>query len=121
MEIKTHSYNLAKKLVPLIEPITKKITVKISFEFSKEIRGQNPEYFMASLDVKSLFTNIPLEETIKICCGSLYKNQKFLCNISKNHLRNISELHLATNNFCLIVSFINKFMEWPWFPLWDLA
>ena len=46
--------------------------------------ANNHEYFMASLDVESLFTNIPLEETIKICCDSLYKNQELLCNISKN-------------------------------------
>ena len=36
---------------------------------------------MASLDVESLFTNIPLEGTIKICFDSLYKNQELLCNI----------------------------------------
>ena len=43
--IKTPSYNLAKFLVPLIEPITKNnFTVKNSFEFSKEICKQNPEY-----------------------------------------------------------------------------
>ena len=73
------SYNLAEFLVPLIEPITKN-----SFEFSKEICKQNPEYFMASLDSESLFTNITLEETIKICCNSLCKNQELFYNISKN-------------------------------------
>ena len=83
--IKTPSYNLAKFLVPLIEPVTKNnFTAKNSFEFSKEICEQNPEYFSASLDVESLFTNMPLEETIKICCDSLYENQELLCNISKN-------------------------------------
>ena len=62
--IKTPSYNLAK--FPLLEPITKNnFTVKNSFELSKEICEQDSEYFMASLDVESLFTNIPLEETIK--------------------------------------------------------
>ena len=69
----------------LIEPITKNnLTVKNSFEFSIEICEQSPEYFMASLDVESLFTSIPLYETIKICCESLYKNQELLRNISKN-------------------------------------
>ena len=57
--IKTPSYNLAKFLVLLIEPITKNnLTVKNSFEFSRQICEQNPEYFMANLDVESLFTNI---------------------------------------------------------------
>ena len=58
--IKTPSYNLAKVLVPLIEPVTKNnFTVKNSFEFSKEICEQNSEYFMTSPDVESLFTTIP--------------------------------------------------------------
>ena len=60
--IKTPSYILAKFLVSLIEPITKNnFTVKNSFEFSKEIWEQSSEYFMASLDVESLITNIPME------------------------------------------------------------
>ena len=66
--IKTPSYNLAKFLVLLIEPITKNnFTVKNSFEFSKEMCEQNSEYFIASLDIESFFTNIPLEETFKSC------------------------------------------------------
>ena len=98
--IKTPSYNLAKFLVPLIEPITKNnFTVKNSFEFSKEICKQNPEYFMASLDVESLFTNIPLEETIKICCDSLYKNQELLRNISKNQFEKLLRAALSNNYF----------------------
>ena len=88
--IKTPCYNLAKFLVPLIEPVTKEnFRVKDSFEFSKEICEQNSEYFMASLDVESLFTNIPMEEAIKICCDSLYKNQELLSNINKNQFENL--------------------------------
>ena len=98
--IKTPFYNLAKFLVPLFEPITKnKFTVKNSFELSKEIYEQNPEYFMVSLDVASLFTNIPLEETVKICFDSLYKNQELLCNITKTHFENFLRAALSNNNF----------------------
>ena len=32
----------------------------------------NPNVFMCSFDVSSLFTNVPLNETIKICLESLY-------------------------------------------------
>ena len=98
--IKTPSYNLAKFLVPLLEPITKNnFTAKNSFEFSKEICEQNCEYFMASLHVESLFTNIPLEETIKICFDSLYKNQELLCNISKNQFEKLLRAALRNNYF----------------------
>ena len=65
--IKTPTYKLPKFLVPLLEPITTNMyTVRSSFEFAKEIADQDPELFMTSLDVESLFTNIPLEETTKV-------------------------------------------------------
>ena len=36
--IKTPSYNIAKHLVPILEPVTtNKFTIKISFEFAKEV------------------------------------------------------------------------------------
>ena len=40
-------------------------TLKGSFEFAKDVINQNSNCFMASLDVDSLFTNVPLDETIK--------------------------------------------------------
>ena len=54
---------------------------------------------MASLDVESLFTNIPLEETIKICCDSLSKNQELLSNINKNQFRKLLRAPLCNNFF----------------------
>ena len=82
--IKMPTYNLAKFLVPLLEPITTNMyTVKNSFEFAKEIADQDPGLFMDSLDVKSLFTNIPLEKTISVCCDSLFSNDAKLNNINR--------------------------------------
>ena len=54
---------------------------------------------MARLDVESLFTNIPLEETIKICCDSLYKNQELLSNINKNQFEKLLRAALCNNYF----------------------
>ena len=54
---------------------------------------------MTSLDVESLFTSVPLEETIKICCDSLYKNQDLLCNISKNQFEKPLKAALSNNYF----------------------
>ena len=45
-----------------------------SFAFAEEILGQDSEFFVGSLDVDSLFINIPLEETIDICSNTLSKN-----------------------------------------------
>ena len=93
--IKTPSHNVAKFLVPLIETITKNnFAVK-----NKEICDQNSVYFMTNLDVESLFANIPLEETIKICCDSLYKNQELVSNINKNQFEKLLRAALCNNYF----------------------
>ena len=46
---------------------TNQYTAKDSFAFTEDIRKQDSAKFMASLDVDSLFTNIPLNATIDIC------------------------------------------------------
>ena len=87
--IKTPTHNLAKFLVPLLESITTNIyTVKNSFEFSKEIADQDPGLFMASLDVESVFTNIPLEEAISVCCDSFFSNDAKVIALTELILKN---------------------------------
>ena len=66
--LQTPTYNLAKFLVPILDTWTKnEYTVKHSFHFAEEIWEQDPSISLGSLDEDSLFTNIPLEETIDIC------------------------------------------------------
>ena len=63
--IGTPSYKLTKCLVPKPSSITfNKFTVKDSSAFAERIVHQDGKLFMCSLDVESLFTNIPLEETM---------------------------------------------------------
>ena len=71
--INTPTYKLAKFLVPILKSLTSnEYTVKDSFAFVEEIVEQGSEFFMGSLDVDSLFTNIPLEETIDICTNTRF-------------------------------------------------
>ncbi|XP_057302826.1 uncharacterized protein LOC130636989 [Hydractinia symbiolongicarpus] len=51
---------------------------------------------MASLDVDSLFTNIPLQETIDICTDSLFSETDPVSNFCKSDFRKL--LSLATEN-----------------------
>ena len=61
------TYKLAKYLLPFLTPLTQnEYTVTDSFHFADEICKQDPNLYMAGLDVDSLFTNIPLDETIDI-------------------------------------------------------
>lgn len=86
--IDTPGYHIAKYLVPLLSPITtNQYTIKDSFHFAKEIVDLNTDgLFMASLDVKSLFTNIPLEETILICIDNIFKKQPNVAGLNKEEL-----------------------------------
>ena len=49
---------------------------------------------MGSFDVVSLFTNIPLEETIEICTNKLFKEFETAESLSKTKLK--KNLSLAT-------------------------
>ena len=66
--VNTYNYNLASYLVGILQPIsTNQHTVKNSFSFAdwaKTYKHNNG--IMCSLDVTSLFTNVPLDETIHI-------------------------------------------------------
>ena len=59
--INTPSYKIAKFLVPMLPELTKNQNVsEDSFESAKNVREQNPDLFVSSFDIDSLFTNVPL-------------------------------------------------------------
>ena len=85
--INTPTYKLAKFLVPILKSLTSnEYTIKDSFAFAKEIVGEESEFFMGSLDVDSVFTNIPLEEIIDICTNILFENTKKSRRFIKNRI-----------------------------------
>ena len=78
-------------------------TVKDSFDFAKDITQQSSKLFMASLDVDSLFTNVPLDETIEICLNELFKYSQTVSVLNKQQV--------LENVFYLIKSITVKLME----------
>ena len=81
-------------------PITTNMyTVKNSFGFFKEIADQDPGLFIVSLDVGPLFTNIPLQETISVCCDSLFNNNTKVININRNNFEKLLRAALQNNFF----------------------
>ncbi|XP_027207342.2 uncharacterized protein [Penaeus vannamei] len=65
----TFNYNIAKFLVKRISPLTiNQYTIDNSFAFVKEICSLKPlrPVTMASFNIESLFTNVPLRETTEI-------------------------------------------------------
>ena len=79
--IGTSTYKVAKFLVPILKDLTSnEYSVKDSLDFAKEIFQQNYNYFMARLDITSLFTNIRFGETINICLNGSFNKKQCVSN-----------------------------------------
>ena len=76
----TATYQLGKFVAKIIKPAAKNslwTDLCNTFQFVTDIRQQELEKaYMVSIDVKSLFTNIPLNKTIKFCLDRLYRGDK---------------------------------------------
>ena len=107
-QIGSYTYNVAKFLVPILKPLTvNEYSIKDSFSFAHELLAINKGNYMTSFDVVSLFTNIPLMETINICLDRLFVNQDKLCGISRDNLRKLILFASKENHFM----FDNKFFD----------
>ena len=91
--IGTLTYKLANFLVPILSPLTSiEFSVHGSFSFADEVSSFCPDHFMASLDVESLFTNIPLNEVIDICIDDLFYDTNTTHNVDRNDMRELLTL-----------------------------
>ena len=83
--IGTPTYNLTKFCDQLLKPLTSNdYTIKDSFSFAKEVSDFGASCFMASFDIKSLFINITLTETLNLCIQNLYRNQAHVNSLTKS-------------------------------------
>ena len=91
---------LAKYLNPILSPLTNnEFTMKNSFDFAEEVVNYDHNLYMASLDVESLFTNIPLEETIKNCVNDLFSNNFYSGKLSRKDLNELLKLATIESSF----------------------
>ena len=104
--INAATYRWAYVFVPLLNCFTlNEYTLKDSFEFAKDITNQSLNGFMASLDVDSLFTNVALDETIKICIDKLFKSEMTVSGLNKKEMFEMLSLTLKES----IILFDNKY------------
>ena len=82
------TYNLAKIFVPILKVYTiNEYIVRDSFSFCNEIQKQDSSLYMVSFDIQSLFTIIPLDETIDICVNIVFQHKKEIKGILKKHFK----------------------------------
>ena len=73
--------------------------MKDSFTFAEEIQKvRHPSLFMVSFDIESLFTNIPLAETINLAVDAIFKSNPNL-KISKKDLKTLFEFATKGTHF----------------------
>ena len=79
--IGTPRYSLSRFLVPIFSPLpTNEFTVYDSLSCAEEVANFDTNCVLASLDVESPFTNIPLYETIENCINDLFSNNDTVYN-----------------------------------------
>ena len=107
--IGTYNYHLSKFLTNLLDPIipTSHCT-KDSITFCEEIKKVSAtNRFLISYEVCSLFTSIPLKETIDIAVNLLFEHDPGL-NITKAELKSFLNLQHQVHIFFLKVHFTTK-------------
>ena len=90
--IGTATYEIARYLAELLAPLGKsKHTISNTKDFITRLKTERiPKRFkMISFDVKSLFTNVPLEETIDIILNKIYDEKKTETNIPRNIMKDL--------------------------------
>ena len=80
---------------------TNEFTVKNSFDFAEEVVNYDHNLYIASLDVESLFNNIPSEETIKNCVNDLFSNNFYSGKLSRKDLYDLLKIATTVSSFFL--------------------
>ncbi|XP_076052817.1 uncharacterized protein LOC143032232 [Oratosquilla oratoria] len=91
-QITTPTYYVAKKLNGLLTPyVPTGRSVSSVTEFIDLLRTAPPCQDIASLDVESLFTNVPVEETINFILDRVYRSDKPVIDIPEHVLKSLLE------------------------------
>ena len=114
----TYSYNAAQVILQYLKPLCKnEFTINDTQSFSADIKNIPPlqeDEEDVSYDVESLFTNIPINETIDYILDQIY-NKKKLKPICPKLIFKRLLLKLATEvTFTINNNFSNKQMDAQW-------
>ena len=97
--LNTATYQLARYLAKILSPLSRsQYTVESSNKFVNVIKQQviPSSYKLVSFDVKSLFTNVPLDRTIDIILKRIYDKHEITTNIGRKEMKDL--ITLCTKN-----------------------
>ena len=107
--IGTFNYNLARFLRDLLSPLVPNdYSWKDTFSFVSQIKNANlSKKILVSYDVTSLFTNIPLQETIDIAINLIFNHNPNL-NITRKELKKLFLFATSQTHFIFNSKFYNQ-------------
>jgi hypothetical protein len=89
----TFNYGLGKALAGILwDMIDKKTLVRDSFSFVKDLQALPKSftyYKMVSFDISSLYTNVPLDDTIQLILKNLYKTRTTPPTIKRDDMQQL--------------------------------
>ena len=97
--IETATYHVSKCLAPLLSSLSgSEYTVNNSKSFVQKVKLDKipSNYKIVSVDVKSLFTNVPLDQTISIILNRIYNVREVNTDITRSKMKEL--LYLCTKN-----------------------
>ena len=85
-----HLLAIAKFLIPILSPLTvNEFSVHDSFSFVDKVPSFLFDHFIASFDVETLLTNIPINKVIYICIVDLFSDSNIIHNLDRNDMREL--------------------------------
>ena len=101
----TTHYSVGKYLSELLSPLTQnEYSLTDSFDAANRINRILPlvlekeEYMFVSLDVVSLFANVPLRKTVNIILEQVYNKNPINTSLSKTFIEKVNSRYLPENN-----------------------
>ena len=108
----THSYNLDKFFIPLHHSISSdSYLIKDSFSFIQYLFSLNlnsNNLIMASFDINSLFTNIPIDEIINIILDGLFSTRQLFQGFSPEQFKDLCNFSVKNCHFMFNSKFFDQ-------------
>ena len=76
----------------------------------EEVSPFDCAHYITNFDIESLFTNIPLKQTIIICVDKLFENNTKANNLTKEPFRSLLELVTLTIFSFLMINTMDRKM-----------
>ena len=99
---KTHNYETSKFIIPGISKYASNAhTLANSYECFNDLKALNlnNQNYIVSFDTTSLYTNVPIIETVNIITNLIYNNNEDFKRMTKNDFRKLLELTTGDTYF----------------------